>query len=92
MQRTISAPVARTVARLTLDGYAAWYQSERTRATITRSDNPLPELAPSASPSPTAAGTLPSMPAIATPNLPSIPGAPAATPVKTDAMGLPALP
>jgi hypothetical protein len=32
------------------------------------------------------------MPAIATPNLPSIPGVPSATPVKTDALGLPALP
>jgi hypothetical protein len=90
--RHVGIPAPRTVARLTLDGYAAWYQSERTKATITRSDNPLPELAPSASPSPTAAGTLPSMPAIATPNLPSIPGVPAATPVKTDALGLPVRP
>jgi hypothetical protein len=90
--RHLGIPAPRTVARLTLDGYAAWYASERTNATITRSDNPLPELAPSASPSPTAAGTLPSMPAIATPNLPSIPVAPAATPVKSDAMGLPVLP
>ena len=87
--RSVGAPSARTSARLSLDGYDAWYHGERTKATITRSDNPLPELA-SPSPSPTSA--LPTMPTLATPALPTIPGLPAATPVKTDEMGLPALP
>jgi hypothetical protein len=79
---------ARTSARLFLDGFDAWYHTEHTKASITRSDNPLPELAPS--PSPTHA--LLTMPALDTPILPVVPGQPAATPVKTDEMGLPALP
>ena len=79
--------------RLTLDGYAAWFGSEYAKATITRADNPLPELMPSASPSPTSSQpALPSAPSIETPGLPGIPGQPAATPVKTDALGLPVLP
>jgi hypothetical protein len=88
--RSSGTPSARTTARLSLDGFDAWYHGERTKATITRSDNPLPELMPSASPSPTRA--LPTMPGLVTPNLPTIPGQPAATPVKTDELGLPALP
>ncbi len=89
--RASGTPSARTLARLALDGFDAWYSGERSAATITRSDNPLPELgSPSPGPSPTSA--LPSIPGLATPALPSIPGLPAATPVKTDALGLPALP
>lgn len=87
--RSSGIPSARTLARLSLDGFDAWYHGERTAAIITRSEDPLPELA-SPSPSPTRA--LPTMPVLATPALPTIPGLPAATPVKTDAMGLPALP
>ena len=52
---------------------------------------PLSELAsPSPSPSPTLA--LPTMPGLATPALPTIPGLPGGTPVRTDELGLPALP
>jgi hypothetical protein len=91
-ERKTAAPDARTLARLTLDGYDAWFGSEYARAKITRSDHPLPELEPSASPSPTAAPALPSAPVLDTPNVPQIPGGPAATPVPTDAMGLPVLP
>ncbi len=87
--RSSGIPSARTLARLSLDGFDAWYHDERIAATITRSDNPLPELA-SPSPSPTLA--LPTMPGLATPALPTIPGLPGATPVRTDEMGLPALP
>jgi hypothetical protein len=93
-ERRTAVPDERTLDRLTLDGYDAWFASEHAKATITRSDNPLPELMPSASPSPSAsaAPALPSMPALDTPNLPAIPGQPAATPVRTDQFGLPALP
>ena len=93
-QRRNGVPDARTLDRLTLDGYDAWFASEHAKATITRSDNPLPELMPSQSPSPatSAAPELPSAPALDTPNLPVIPGQAAPTPVQTDAMGLPALP
>jgi hypothetical protein len=87
--RSSGIPSARTAARLSLDGFDAWYHSERIAATITRSDDPLPELA---SPSPAPTRALPTMPGLATPNLPTIPGQPAATPVKTDEFGLPALP
>ncbi|MGD0019972.1 MAG: hypothetical protein ABSD62_12015 [Candidatus Limnocylindrales bacterium] len=87
--RSSGTPSARTAARLSLDRFDAWYHGERIAATITRSDNPLPELA-SPTPSPTLA--LPSMPGLETPALPTIPGQPAATPVKTDELGLPALP
>jgi hypothetical protein len=93
-ERRTAVPDTRTLDRLTLDGYDTWFASEYAKATITRSDNPLPELMPSASPSPaaSAAPALPSMPALDTPNLPAIPGQPAATPVRTDQFGLPALP
>jgi hypothetical protein len=87
--RSSGIPSARTSARLSLDGFDAWYHDERLAATITRSADPLPELA---SPSPSASVALPTTPGLATPALPSIPGLPVATPVKTDAMGLPALP
>jgi parvulin-like peptidyl-prolyl isomerase len=92
-ERKTAVPDARNLARLTLDGYDVWFAAEYAKATVTRSDNPLPELAPSASPtaSPTAAGT-PLAPLMPTPQLPVIPGQPAATPVKTDALGLPLLP
>ena len=89
--RTTGVPSARTAARLALDGFDAWYSGQRSAATITRSDNPLPELeSPSPSPSPTLA--LPTIPGLATPALPTIPGLPGATPIKTDSLGLPALP
>ena len=52
--RSSGTPPARTAARLSLDGLDAWYHGERTAATITRSEDPLPELA-SPSPSPTRA-------------------------------------
>jgi parvulin-like peptidyl-prolyl isomerase len=91
-ERKTAVPDARAIARLTLDGYDAWFGTEFARAKITRSDHPLPELEPSASPSPTAAPALPSAPVLDTPNVPQIPGGAAATPVRTDAMGLPALP
>jgi len=92
-ERRTAVPDARTLNRLTLDGYDAWFASEYAKATIARSDNPLPELAtPSPSSSASAAPVLPSAPALDTPNLPSIPGFPAATPVPTDALGFPALP
>jgi hypothetical protein len=77
-----------------LDGYDAWFAAEYAKAKITESDHPLPELEPSASPSPTetSAQALPSAPVLDTPNVPAIPGRPAATPVKTNALGLPVLP
>jgi hypothetical protein len=43
-ERRIAAPDARMLDRLALDGYDAWYSSEYAKATITRSDGPLPEL------------------------------------------------
>jgi hypothetical protein len=91
-ERKSAVPDARTLARLTLDGYDAWFGSEYAKAKITLSDHPLPELEPSASPSPTAAPAVPSAPVLDTPNVPAIPGVPTAAPVKTDAMGLPVLP
>jgi hypothetical protein len=93
-ERKIAAPDARTLARLTLDGYDAWFAAEYTKAKITESDHPLPELEPSASPSPTvtAPPVLPSARVIDTPNVPAMPGQAAATPVKTNALGLPVLP
>ena len=45
-----------------------------------------------ASPSPSPTRALPTMPVLTTPALPTIAGLPAATPVKTDALGLPVLP
>ena len=93
-ERRTAVPDARMLDRLTLDGYDAWFASEYAKATITRSDHPLPELepSPSATPSTSAGPVLPSAPALDTPNLPAIPGASAATPVPTDAMGLPVVP
>jgi hypothetical protein len=89
--RSTGIPSARTAARLALDGFDAWYSGQRAAATITRSDDPLPELeSPSPSPSPTLA--LSTIPGLTTPALPSIPGLPGATPIKTDSLGLPALP
>jgi hypothetical protein len=91
-ERKTGLPDARTTARLTLDGYAAWFASERAAATVSRSDHPLPELEPSASPSPSPTLSLPSGPALETPALPTAPEPPAPTPVKTDQFGLPVLP
>jgi hypothetical protein len=91
-ERKAGLPDARTTARLSLDGYAAWFSSERASATITRSDHPLPEFEPSASPNASPTLSLPSGPALVTPALPTIPGVPAPTPVRTDQFGLPVLP
>ena len=93
-ERRTAVPDATTLARLALDGYSVWFDIELAKATITRSDNPLPELMPSptATSSSSVAPEMPSMPALDTPNLPVIPGQSAATSVPTDAMGLPLLP
>ena len=92
--RRPAIPDAATLDRLTLSGYDAWFATEYGKATITRTDNPLPELLPSASPSPSASASaaLPSLPVFDTPIVPVVPGQPVATPVRTDAFGLPALP
>jgi hypothetical protein len=93
-ERKTAVPDARTLDRLSMDGYDVWFAAEFAKATITRSDNPLPELA-TPSPSSTASSSAPvepSLPVLDTPNLPSIPGQPSATPVPTDALGFPALP
>jgi hypothetical protein len=87
--RRTATPDARMLDRLSLDGFDAWYASELAKASIWRSDDPLPELR---SPTPRPSATLPTMPGVETPNLPVIPGQPAATPVKTDEFGLPVLP
>jgi hypothetical protein len=94
IERRTAAPDERLMARLRLDGYEAWFGSEYSKAKIDRSDQPLPELEPSASPSPasTPGVEVPSAPELETPNLPVVPGQPEATPVPTDAMGLPVLP
>ena len=92
-ERRTAVPDARMLDRLALDGYAAWFGSEYAKAAIIRADSPLPELMPSSSPSPTSSlPVLPSAPNLNTPGLPTIPGQPAATPVKTDELGLPVLP
>jgi hypothetical protein len=90
-ERRTAVPDARSLARLTLDGYDAWFAVEYAKAKITESDHPLPELEPSLSPSPvvSAPPVLPSAPALETPNVPVMPGQPAATSVPTDAFGLP---
>jgi hypothetical protein len=88
-QLRTAPPDAAMLDRLTLDGYAAWLASARSKATITRSDNPLPELAPSASPTPSFG--LPSVRPAQTAQ-PTGPLLPAGTPVPTDALGLPLLP
>jgi hypothetical protein len=91
-ERRTAVPDARTLDRLALDGYDAWFGSELAKATITRSENPLPELMPSSSPSATATVAAPTMPPFDTPIVPVIPGQAAPSPVATDAFGLPALP
>ena len=90
-ERRTAVPDARMLDRLSLVGFDAWLDSELAKATLTRSDNPLPQLMPSPTPTPTAP-VLPSAPPLETPNLPAIPGQHAPTPIPTDAMGLPALP
>lgn len=96
-ERTTQAPDARTLDRLSLDGYDSWFASELAKATITRSDNPLPELEPSSSPSQSASPAasepvMPSLPVLDTPNLPELPGQEVPTAVPTDVFGLPVLP
>jgi hypothetical protein len=79
--------------RLALDGYDAWFSSESAKATITRSADPLPELrTPTPSGAPTASIALPTSAPLYTGGAPGMPGQPIATPVETDAFGLPALP
>ena len=59
-ERRMAAPDARTLDRLTLDGYDVWFGSEYAKATITRADDPLPELrTPTPSGVPTASLVLP---------------------------------
>lgn len=93
-QRATAVPDPRMLDRLTLDGYDAWFAGELAKATVSRNETPLPELAPSAAPSSTSSSSAPapSLPEVEAPNLPTNPGAPAPTPVQTDAFGLPALP
>jgi hypothetical protein len=91
-ERKTGLPDARTTARLRLDGFDAWLSSALATATVTRADHPLPELEPSVSPSSTPTLGLPTGPVLATPVMPTIPGVPAPTPVKTDELGLPVLP
>jgi hypothetical protein len=88
-KRQTAVPDPRTLDRLALDGFNAWFASELAKANITRSADPLPG---TNSPTPSPSAALPSMPVLATPNLPVIPGQPAASPIRTDEMGLPALP
>jgi hypothetical protein len=79
--------------RLALDGYDAWYGSECAKATITRSDDPLPELrTPAPSGAATASLDLPTGAPLDTATTPAIPGLQVPTPVRTDDMGLPTLP
>jgi hypothetical protein len=86
-QRRTAPPDTRMRDRLTLDGFGPWFSDELAKATITRNPNPLPELVPSASPSASATATATSP--LELPSLPSLPGIPAPTPVKTDDFGLP---
>jgi hypothetical protein len=72
-ERQTAVPDARTLARLTLDGYAVWFAGETAKSKITESDNPLPELEPSASPTISAAPIPTSGPVLQTPVLPSLP-------------------
>jgi hypothetical protein len=92
-QRATAVPDPRMLDRLALDGYDAWFAGELAKATVSRNETPLPELAPSAAPS-SSSSSAPgaSVPEVATPNLPTVPGAPVPTPLPTDAFGLPALP
>jgi hypothetical protein len=88
-ERRTAAADPRMADRLYLDGFEAWWASELAAAKVTRSDDPLPELR-SPTPEPTATpAAMPSMPTIA---LPTIPGLPEPTPVKTNELGLPELP
>jgi hypothetical protein len=94
-ERKTDAPDSKTMNRLVLDGYNAWFASEYSQATITRANILLPELitpSPSAAPSASAVPEMPSAPALDTPYLPEIPGQPVATPGPTDALGQPAQP
>ena len=91
-KRQTAVPDARTLDRLSIDGFTVWYSGQYKKAKITETTNPLPELMPSASPTSSAAPVLPSTPVLDTPQLPAVPGQPAATPGPTDAMGLPVLP
>src|ERR1035437_8984680 len=92
-ERRTAAPDVRMLDRLALDGYDAWFGSEYAKATITRSDDPLPELrTPAPSGAPTVSLVLPTGVTLNTATTPEIPGAPGATPVPTDDIGLPALP
>jgi hypothetical protein len=93
-ERVSATPDSSTLDRLALDGFDAWFGSEYAKASITRSEHPLPELEPSIIPSasPSVYPPLPSIPALDTPNLPIIPGRPASTPRKTYSLGLLAVP
>ena len=72
-ERKTAVPDARMLARLTLDGYDAWFAAESAKAKINESDNPLPELEPSASPTNSTAPIPTSGPVLETPVLPSLP-------------------
>jgi hypothetical protein len=72
-ERHTAVPDARSLARLTLDGYAAWFAAELSKAKITESANPLPEPEPSASPPISVAPIPTSGPVLQTPVLPSLP-------------------
>jgi len=69
-ERLSGRPDERTAARIQLDGYAAWFGGEGAKASITRSENPLPELAAS----PSAVRTMQPVPVMPTPNPPTAPG------------------
>lgn len=86
--RRDAPPDARMLDRLSLNGYDAWFAGELAKATIDRNPVPLPELV---SPSPTASAA-PQASLTAAPSLPLAPIGPSASPVKTDALGLPVLP
>ena len=86
-ERRTAPPDARMLDRLSLDGFTVWLASARSKASIWRSADPMPELR-SPTPQPTATSLVPPD---ETPNLPSVPG-PKGTPVPTDPLGLPQLP
>jgi hypothetical protein len=73
-ERKTAAPDAATADRIYLDAFEAWLASCRSAATITRSNNPLPEVLPSSTPTSTSGLVLPSapLPPLVTPALPSI--------------------
>jgi hypothetical protein len=68
--RTV-VPAGAVRDRLTVTGFATWYQTERTRATIVLDTNPLPIATPSPSAS---TGPQATIPPLATPFVPTIPG------------------